>query len=162
MSDTVKVNVDTDSINKLLDDLKMSNKEARQSIRYGLRKSVTPIQKTARRNLGAAINAKSIKKLVRIRISRRSDMAIVDITKKVERPGNKKPQALLIFFERGTKKKRYAQFRDGQKLKTPAYRGSIAATSFFSRAVEAHKGEAEKTLEQIIIDHIKKVVNRRK
>lgn len=143
-----KVTVDTIRINEILSQL--NDKDAKKAIKSALRKSVSIIRKEAQRNLGAVVKANSLKKEVHVAIYRNASGARVDLLDRRKR-GSK--AFTLKFFELGTKER---------ATNKGANRGSITASYFFRTAVESKKNEAEKSLEQNIINSIMKVVNKKK
>lgn len=154
-----RVTVDTERINKMLTE--SNDKDAKKAIKAALRKSAGIIRKQAQQNIASAIPAtktpghrkgqsfKPLKNEINIAVYKNASGARVDLLDK-RKKGSR--AYLLKFFELGTTeratKKRYN-------------RGNINASYFFKSAVEAKKGEAEKSLEQNIIDSINKVASKK-
>lgn len=168
--DEFRVIVDTDKINRLLNDLRMTDKEARQAVRRGLSQSVSLIRKKAQSNLSqVGSRTKNLNKFIRVGLYKKSDGANITILpdrrRKTEtrlaKKGLYNKSFLLRFFESGTDE-RNVTHRRGRKMKKTANRGYIKASKFFSNAVSSKKAEAEKTLEEFIVKNIQKVANRRK
>lgn len=108
MSDEVRTVVDTDKVNRLLEDLKMSKPEARKAIRGALVSSARIIQRQARTNLmgvnnsdGSTLKSDNLKKWVRYSVYRKNDGVRVHIQQTWTKKWN--PSFLLRFFEGGTR-----------------------------------------------------------
>lgn len=165
MSDTavttgsVQVKVDSDRINAFFNDLNLNNNERKKAVKAALRKSASIIRKQTQSNLVAVVpnaNHKSIKKgveykplknEVHLAVYRNASGVRVDLLDK-RRKGSR--AYMLKFFENGTKERTKGHNR-----------GSIKATNFFNNAVNSKKAEAEKSLEQNIIDMIKKAASKK-
>lgn len=167
MSDTVttgsvQVKVDSAQINKFFNDLNLNNNERKKAIKAALRKSVLIIRKQAQANLVSAVPAaktkgtgrngeafKPLKNEINISVYKNASGARVDM---IDRRRKGSRAFLLKFFNQGTTER---------ATKRGYNRGIIEASSFFQNAVTAKKTEAEKSLEQNIIDMIKKAANKK-
>ena len=180
-----KIEVDTGRINELFNALKMTNKEAKAAIKGGLRRSAQVIQRQARMNLkgvtneatGKPLNARTLLPYVRVTVYKSAQGARVDVMDdkrkstniRLSRKGKENKSFILKFFATGTEP-RYTKShirtgigRDNIKRKGKGgYRGRIGNSKFFKMAVEAKKVEAEKMLEDAIVDYISKIIKRRK
>lgn len=167
MSDTVttgsvQVKVDSEQINKFFNDLNLNNNERKKAIKAALRKSVLIIRKQAQANLVSAVPAaktkgtgrngeafKPLKNEINIAVYKNASGARVDM---IDRRRKGSRAFLLKFFNQGTAER---------ATKRGYNRGIIEASSFFQNAVTAKKTEAEKSLEQNIIDMIKKAASKK-
>lgn len=153
-----RVTVDVDKINRLLTQL--NDSEAKKAIKSALRKSALIIRKGAQQNLASllpgasepviknGITHKPLKNDINIAVYRNASGARIDLLDK-RKKGSR--SYVLRFIELGT----------GERAtKKGANRGNMKAYNFFGDAVTAKKAEAEKALEQNIIDAINKVVNK--
>lgn len=170
MSDEVRTVVDTDKVNRLLENLKMSKPEARKAIRGALVSSARIIQRQARINLdsvtnkdGSTLKSETLKQWVRYTIYRQNDGVRIHIQQTWTKKWN--PSFLLRFFEGGTKMRWNKKVKRGRlkghALKKKRYTGKIVASKFFSRAVEAKKQTAEDKLEYYLIRHIERIAKKR-
>lgn len=170
MSDEVRTVVDTDKVNRLLENLKMSKPEARKAIRSALVSSARIIQRQARTNLigvnnsdGSTLKSENLKKWVRYSVYRKNDGVRVCIQQTWTKKWN--PSFLLRFFEEGTmmrwnKKVKKGRLK-GHALKKQRYTGKIIASKFFSRAVDAKKQAAQNKLEYYLIRHIERIAKKK-
>ncbi len=170
MSDEVRTVVDTDKVNRLLENLKMSKPEARKAIRSALVSSARIIQRQARTNLigvnnsdGSTLKSENLKKWVRYSVYRKNDGVHVHIQQTWTKKWN--PSFLLRFFEEGTmmrwnKKVKKGRLK-GHALKKQRYTGKIIASKFFSRAVDAKKQAAQNKLEYYLIRHIERIAKKK-
>lgn len=170
MSDEVRTVVDTDKVNRLLENLKMSKPEARKAIRGALVYSARIIQRQARINLdsvtnkdGSTLKSETLKQWVRYTVYRQNDGVRIHIQQTWTKKWN--PSFLLRFFEGGTKMRWNKKVKRGRlkghALKKKRYTGKIVASKFFSRAVEAKKQTAEDKLEYYLIRHIERIAKKR-
>ncbi len=170
MSDEVRTVVDTDKVNRLLENLKMSKPEARKAIRGALVSSARIIQRQARINLdsvtnkdGSTLKSETLKQWVRYTVYRQNDGVRIHIQQTWTKKWN--PSFLLRFFEGGTKMRWNKKVKRGRlkghALKKKRYTGKIVASKFFSRAVEAKKQTAEDKLEYYLIRHIERIAKKR-
>lgn len=170
MSDEVRTFVDTDKVNRLLENLKMSKPEARKAIRGALVSSARIIQRQARINLdsvtnkdGSTLKSETLKQWVRYTVYRQNDGVRIHIQQTWTKKWN--PSFLLRFFEGGTKMRWNKKVKRGRlkghALKKKRYTGKIVASKFFSRAVEAKKQTAEDKLEYYLIRHIERIAKKR-
>lgn len=170
MSDEVRTVVDTDKVNRLLENLKMSKPEARKAIRGALVSSARIIQRQARINLdsvtnkdGSTLKSETLKQWVRYTVCRQNDGVRIHIQQTWTKKWN--PSFLLRFFEGGTKMRWNKKVKRGRlkghALKKKRYTGKIVASKFFSRAVEAKKQTAEDKLEYYLIRHIERIAKKR-
>lgn len=161
-TDSVRIEVDTLRINKLVSELSMKN--ALKGLKGGLRKSAGIIRRQAQKNLVSRIpsantpgtngylgkrNYNPLKSEINISLYRNGTGARVDLLDK-RRYGRR--GYLLKFLELGTKARSFAG----------ANRGSINASYFFRDAVNQSKGEAEQSLNANIIEAIQKVIDKNK
>nr|DAK61238.1 MAG TPA: hypothetical protein [Caudoviricetes sp.] len=158
----VQVKVDSDKINTFFNRLDLNNNERKKAIKAALRKSVLIIRKQAQTNLvnkipatktkGVGRNGESYKPLkneINIAVYKNASGARVDMIDK-RKKGSR--AFLLRFFNQGAA---------GRATKKGYNRGSIEANFFFQDAVIAKKTEAEKSLEQNIIDMIQKAASKK-
>lgn len=153
MSDVVqasyRVEVDVRRVNDMLSQL--NDKDAKKAIKMALRKSASIIRKQAQSNwISTVPRGKELKKEINLAVYRNASGARIDLLDKRKR-GSK--QFTLKFFDSGTTER---------ATKKGANRGTIAVTNFFKNAVESKKNEAEKSLEQNIINSIMKVAKKNK
>lgn len=185
MSDNVQVIVDTDKINRMIDELRMSDRETRQAVRRGISQAAGLIQKQAKNNLstvtnsdGTSLDSKNLKQFVRLTVYKDTQGARVDIlddkrgstNRRLAKKGLENKSFVLKFFELGAVD-RYRKSRKiirigGRKNYTRTgkggYTGTIVASHFFTQAVSSKQGEAERVLESFIINNIQRVANKRK
>lgn len=152
MSDVVqasyRVEVDVKRVNELL--TRLNDKEAKNAIKAGIRKSALIIRKQAQSNwISACPDGERLAKEINIAVYKNASGARIDLLDK-RKPNSK--QFVLKFFENGTKER---------ATKKGANRGIINATHFFKNAVESKKSEAEKSLEENILNSIAKAVNKK-
>lgn len=174
--------VDSAKINEMFNDLELSNDSRKKALRDALRKSILIIRKQAQLNLTNSIPAagvkgykyengslktyKPLKNEIHIAVYRNASGAridMMDLRKKDSRA------YILRFLEFGTTdrmtgtKNGKATFKTNKKgeLRKPANRGRIKASNFFNNAVNSKKMEALTSLEQNIIDMIKKAANQK-
>lgn len=146
-----RVIVDARQVNVLLSELNVNNKDAKKAIKAALRKSAGIIRKEAQKNWVASVpGGKDLKKEINLAVYRNASGARVDLLDR-RKKGSK--QFILKFFDSGTKE------RATKKKKN---RGTIKATFFFKDAVSSKKSDAESSLQQNIIDSIKKVANKKR
>ena len=171
MNDEVRAVVDTEKVNRLLEDLKMSKPEARKAIRGALVSSARIIQRQARTNLmavnnsdGSQLKSNNLKQWVRYSVYRKNDGVRIHIQQTWTKKWN--PSFLLRFFEGGTRMRWNKKLKKGRlkgrTLKTPRYTGKIIASRFFSRAVDAKKQAAQDKFEYYLIRHIERIAKKRK
>lgn len=158
MSDVVqasyRVEVDVKRVNELL--TRLNDKEAKNAIKAGIRKSALIIRKQAQSNwISACPDGERLAKEINIAVYSNASGARIDLLNK-RRPGSK--QFVLSFFNSGTKKR--LTLGNGS-IKAGVSRGIINATYFFDKAVESKKREAEKSLEENILNSIAKAVNKK-
>ena len=154
-----RVEVDATRVNELLD--RLNDDEARKVIKSALRKSILIIRKQAQDNLVSTITKaefsstkngmtfKPLKNDINLAVYRNASGARVDMLDK--RKKNSRAY-MLRWFESGTKER---------ATKKDANRGSIKASNFFSNAVRSKQKESESSLEQNILDSIKKAVSKK-
>lgn len=170
MSDEIRAVVDTDKVNRLLEDLKMSKPEARKAIRSALVSSARIIQRQARTNLigvnnsdGSTLKSENLKKWVRYSVYRKNDGVRVHIQQTWTKKWNQ--SFLLRFFEEGTRMRWNKKVKKGRlkghALKKQRYTGKIIASKFFSRAVDAKKQAAQDKLEYYLIRHIERIAKKK-
>ena len=143
-----KIIVDAKRINEML--AQLNDKDAKKAIKSALRKSVSIIRKEAQNNLSTVVKSNNLKKEVHLAVYRNASGARVDLLDR-RKKGSK--AFTLKFFELGTNER---------ATNKGANRGTITASYFFRTAVESKKNEAEKSLEQNIVNSIMKVVNKKK
>lgn len=161
-TETVRVTVDSSRINSFFNILDINNDERKKAIKSALRKSVLIIRKQAQVNLVGAVPAaktkgtgpngeafKPLKNEINIAVYKNASGARVDM---IDRRKKGSRAFLLKFFNQGT---------EPRATKRGQNRGIIEASSFFQNAVTAKKTEAEKSLEQNIIDMIKKAASKK-
>lgn len=180
-----RIEVDVKRINALLNGLKMTNKEAKRAIKGGLRKSMQVVQRQARMNLrgvkneatGKTLDSRNLLQFVRLIVYKDAQGASVNVmddkrkstNARLEKKGMANKSFTLKFFAAGTQD-RYTKShnRSGRGRKginrsgRGGFRGKIGNSGFLSRAYDAKKREAEKMLEDSIVEYINKVVNRRR
>lgn len=143
-----RVEVDVKRVNELLS--RLNDKEAKKAIKAGIRKSALIIRKQAQSNwVSACPDGERLAKEINIAVYRNSSGARIDLLDK-RKKGSK--QFVLKFFDSGTQER---------ATKKGANRGTINATYFFKNAVESKKGEAEKSLNDNIINAITKAANKK-
>lgn len=180
-----RIEVDVTRINALLNGLKMTNKEAKQAIKGGLRKSMQVVQRQARMNLrsvkneatGKTLDSRNLLQFVRLIVYKSAQGASVNVmddkrkstNARLEKKGMANKSFTLKFFAAGTQDRytkshnRSGRGRKGIKRNgRGGFRGKIGNSGFLSRAYDAKKREAEKMLEDSIVEYINKVVNRRR
>ncbi len=162
------VQVDYHRINALFNNLSLSNKEAKNAVKAGLRQSGNIIKKQAGYNLqnvtkkdGGLIHYRPLLKFLRVSVFK--NLKGVTITgldnrnrtkRKLGRRRNAKDYThLLRFFNMGA---------DNRKTRKGYNRGSIHASHFFDNAVEAKKTEAMDKLSDNILYWINTVAEKRK
>lgn len=159
---TISVTVDSGRINSFFNILDLNNDERKKAVKAALRKSVLIIRKQAQANLVSAVPAaktkgtgrngetfKPLKNEINIAVYKNASGARVDM---IDRRRKGSRAFLLKFFNQGTAER---------ATKRRYNRGIIEASSFFQNAVTAKKTEAEKSLEQNIIDMIKKAASKK-
>lgn len=159
---TIKVIVDSNRINSFFNNLDLNNDERKKAIKAALRKSVLIIRKQAQMNLVSVVPAsktkgtgrngetyKPLKNEINIAVYKNASGARVDM---IDRRKKGSRAFLLKFFNQGTTER---------ATKRGFNRGIIKASSFFQNAITAKKTEAEKSLEQNIIDMIKKAADKK-
>lgn len=143
-----RVEVDVERVNALL--TRLNDKDSKKAIKSGIRKSALIIRKQAQSNwISACPDGERLAKEINIAVYRNASGARIDLLDK-RKKGSK--QFVLKFFDSGTTER---------ATKKGANRGTISATYFFKNAVESKKGEAEKSLEENIINAITKAVNKK-
>lgn len=154
-----RVEIDAKRVNELLS--RLNDDEARKSIKSGIRKSALIIRKAAQDNLVTAVTKaefsgtkgnttfKPLKNEINLAVYRNASGARIDLLDKRKKDSR---AYMLKWFEAGTKER---------ATKKGANRGSINASSFFSNAVQAKKGEAESSLQENIINSIMKIANKK-
>lgn len=163
LTGSVQVKVDSKQINQFFNSLNLNNNERKKAIKAALRKSILIIRKQTQANLVKSVPAartngrgrngelfKPLKNEINIAVYKNASGARVDM---VDRRKKGSRAFLLKFFNQGTAE------RTTRKGKN---RGIIKASNFFQNAVLAKKTEAEKSLEQNIIDMIKKIAEKKK
>lgn len=159
---TIKVIVDSNRINNFFNNIDLNNDERKKAIKAALRKSVLIIRKQAQMNLvsvvpasktkGTGRNGETFKPLrneINIAVYKNASGARVDM---IDRRKKGSRAYMLKFFNQGTAER---------ATKRGHNRGIINASYFFQNAVDAKKTEAEKNLEQNIIDMIKKAADKK-
>lgn len=174
--------VDSTKINKMFNDLDLSNEKRKKAIRDALRKSILIIRKEAQKNLTSSIPAASVKGYkyengslktfkplkneIHIAVYRNASGAridMMDLRKKDSRA------YILRFLEFGTVD-RMTGVKNGKstlkknkkgEIRKPANRGRIKASNFFNNAILSKKEEALTSLEQNIIDMIRKAAKQK-
>lgn len=142
-----KLEVDTAEINRLFAALS-DNKDRKAAIKSGLRKSGNIIKKQTVANMtSVSSELAAMKKDVHVKVYKNSSGVRVDILD--YRKANSKA-FILKFFELGTKE-RYTRH-------PRAFRGTIGASYFFKKAVDAKLGESERSLQANIIKFINRKV----
>lgn len=156
---TVRVVVNSEQINTFFNAMDLTNAERVKAIKSALRKSALIVRKQTQSNLVASVpgtnhksskkgvSYKALKNEVNLAIYRDASGARIDLLDK-RRKGSR--AYMLKFFEGGTKERTKGHDR-----------GSINATNFFSNAVNSKKAEAEKSLEQNIINMINKAAKKK-
>lgn len=180
-----RIEVDVKRINALLNGLKMTNKEAKRAIKGGLRKSMQVVQRQARMNLrgvkneatGKTLDSRNLLQFVRLIVYKDAQGASVNVmddkrrstNARLEKKGMANKSFTLKFFAAGTQDRytkshnRSGRGRKGIKRSgRGGFRGKIGNSGFLSSAYDAKKREAEKMLEDSIVEYINKVVNRRR
>lgn len=153
MSEVYKIVVDTNKINALLTEL--NDRQAKNAIKGGLRRSVSIIRKQAQVNLSSAVpNSGELKKEINQAVYKNASGARVDLLDKRRKDSK---QFTLKFFELGTKRR--TNVRGGR---TGANRGYISAYHFLGRAERTKRTEAETNLENNIIQSINRIKKRNK
>lgn len=143
-----RVEVDVKQVNELLS--RLNDKEAKKAIKSAIRKSALIIRKQAQSNwISACPDGERLAKEINIAVYRNASGARVDLLDK-RKKGSK--QFVLKFFNSGTQER---------ATKKGANRGIINATYFFNNAVESKKDEAEKSLNENIINAIAKAANKK-
>ena len=158
----VQVKVDSDKINTFFNRLDLNNNERKKAIKAALRKSVLIIRKQAQTNLvnkipatktkGVGRNGESYKPLkneINIAVYKNASGARVDMIDK-RKKGSR--AFLLRFFNQGAA---------GRATKKGYNRGSRYSEFSLYSALIAKKTEAEKSLEQNIIDMIQKAASKK-
>ena len=180
-----KVEVDVKRINALLNGLKMTNKEAKRAIKGGLRKSMQVVQRQARMNIrgvkneasGRTLDSRNLLQFVRLIVYKNAQGASVNVmddkrkstNARLQKRGMDNKSFTLKFFAKGTDD-RYTKShtRSGQGRKgirrsgRGGFRGRIGNSGFLSRAYAAKRQEAERMLEDSIVEYINKVVSKRR
>lgn len=150
-----RVGVDVAKVNALLSQL--NDKDSRKAIKSALRKSAGIIRKEAQRNWVAAVpDGAKMKKEINLAVFRNATGARVDLLDKRKKDSK---QFTLKFFDSGTKQR---EILGRGSVAAGANRGVIQATKFFANAVNSKKSEAENSLEQNIINSIRKVIDKNK
>lgn len=162
-TDTIRIVVDSKRINSFFNNLDLNNDERKKAIKAALRKSVLIIRKQAQANLVSIIPAaktkgigrngetfKPLKNEINIAVYKNASGARVDM---IDRRKKRSRAFLLKFFNQGTTER---------ATKRGYNRGIINASNFFQNAVNSKKAEAEKSLEQNIIDMIKKAADKKR
>lgn len=176
-----RITVDNARVKALLDELSLTNKETRTAFRGGIRKAAALIQKQARQNLDGVINeasgtrlsSKNLKRWVRLTVYKSSSGARVDVMgkprkKNITADDRDYKEFIIRFFAIGTKPrytKSHTRSGHGENIKRTGrggYRGRIGNSQFFAKAVDSKQKAAEQSLEQSIVDHINKVVKKRR
>lgn len=143
-----RVEVDAKRVNELL--TRLNDKEAKKAIKSAIRKSALIIRKQAQSNwVSACPDGERLAKEINIAVYRNASGARIDLLDKRKRDSK---QFVLRFFDSGTQER---------ATKKGANRGTIKATYFFKNAVESKKSEAEKSLEENIINAITKAANKK-
>ena len=157
---SVTVTVNSDKINAFFNNLNLNNNERKKAIKAALRKSAYIIRKQAQTNLVNAVPATKTKGIGRngeIYKPLKNEIAIM-----VFRNASEARISLLDRRKKGSRAYILKFFENGTKERTKGHnRGSIKATNFFSNAANSKMAEAEKSLEQNIIDMIKKAASKK-
>ncbi|MDR1556798.1 MAG: hypothetical protein LBS88_07205 [Tannerellaceae bacterium] len=146
-----RVKVDVKEINALLSQL--NDRQSKNAIKSGLRKSASIIRKDAQQNLSSAIpKARRLRNDINLTVYKDASGARVDLLDH-RKKGSK--QFILKFFELGTD--------DGSRNRAGNFRGKrIAEYRFLKQATESKKAEAERVLESNIIASINRVIEKNK
>lgn len=178
--DQYRVEISTDSINRMFDNLNFENKDARKAVRAGLAHSGRIIRNEARSNLknivnsrsGRKLNSKNLVQFVKATVYKNSTGVRVDAlpdkrsqtNRRLARQGLANKSFIVQFFEYGTAErktkshKRWGQGRRGIKRRGKGgYRGRIKEYKFFDKAVQLKQREAEKALQRNIINQINRI-----
>lgn len=164
-SETLRLSVDVDSVNKLFNDLSLSNAERKKSIKNALRRSILMVRKKAQQNLisnypsaevsgfkfinGSLQSFKPLNKEINVVVYKNASGARIDMIDKRK----KGSRAFILKFLNGGTKMRATN--------KGSNRGSIDASYFFNDAVRFEMPNAEKELVNNIHEFIKKIAKKK-
>ena len=149
------VSVDSEAIERKLEELDMKQPEIKKSLKSGLRKSLNIIR-SAVRNGAASVtsNPEKRRKGVGLVIYKNGSGGQVNIYTPFQLTGAKgRGIFILRWLEEGTKE---GVGRNGK------WHGATPAKPFFNASVSSSMGKAEQTLSDHILESIEKVASRRK
>jgi hypothetical protein len=153
--------VDTTTINKLFQDLRMTSPEATKAVRGALRRSIVILRSSVRRAAATVTSNPKKQKLVDVAVYRSAKGALVSIKYGdyvLDNKGNKR-FFTLRFLDKGTEK-------GPNKKGKPGYYGRMHGATpikpFFKAAVNSALPEAEGILSDTIVQFIERIVSKRK
>ena len=170
--DNVTVKVDVEEVNRLLSELRLTDRQARTAFRRGLRSSGGIVSQEVKRNLrGVGRNTKNLTRFVQVKVNRNSAGVTVSIAQRrgaryeanLGKRGIANKSFVLKFFEKGTDYRfnKYTKRKGGVPLAKKRYTGFIKASYFFEQAEESKAKEAQEALNGYIIKYIKRIADKR-
>jgi hypothetical protein len=149
------VSVDTEAIERKLEELDMKQPEIKKSLKSAVRKSLNILRSAVRKGAASVTtNAEKRRKGVGLVVYKNGSGGQVNIYTPFQL-SNAKGRGIFIlrWLEEGTKE---GIGRNGRK------HGATPAKPFFNAAVSASVGKAEQTLSDNILQSIEKVASKRK
>ena len=148
------VTVDVEQVNRLLNDLRVSDQEFTKAVKSAYRRSLSIIRKEVRKGAATVTSDKIKLKGIRVSVYRNGSGGRVDILKpQTGYPGVKTKVFILKWLELGTKE---------VIGKNDRKHGATPAKPFFNAAVSRAQSQAESVLSDNIIKYINKVASKRK
>ncbi len=156
-----RITVDYTAVNALLDELKMSSKDATAAVRSALRDSVNIIRKSVRAGVAKISGDRQKQRGVQVKIYKNASGAQVNIYNAfyIERDG-RKSVFILRWLEEGTKGGPIQKGKTRKDSK-PRMHGATPAKPFFNSSVQAARPQAEAALSDAILKRIRKVAEKR-